>query len=192
MLLQKIFSQYLGSPSLRGVSRSNPLYLDCHDFLRSLAMTIKNNLEILNSVKTFFTYMVVGALVMALSVSCKSNEEPVDEEKVGENPPAGEYTYGNQNKVTVSADGTISGELVYPISDSESLRINFNVTVNSWYTYGDGYHYVKEGSYTVNNINSGYSFDSDRGIAWRNLNGKTLLSININGNGAGFQQLTLN
>ena len=29
--------------------RSNPLYLDCHDFLRSLAMTIKNKLAILNN-----------------------------------------------------------------------------------------------------------------------------------------------
>ncbi len=26
--------------------------------------------------KTFFTYLVVGALVMALSISCKSNEDP--------------------------------------------------------------------------------------------------------------------
>ena len=29
--------------------------------------------------KKFFTYLVVGALVMALSISCKSNEEPEKE-----------------------------------------------------------------------------------------------------------------
>ena len=29
--------------------RSNPIYVDCHDFLRSLAMTIKNNFAILNN-----------------------------------------------------------------------------------------------------------------------------------------------
>ena len=31
--------------------------------------------------KKLFTYMVVGALVMALSISCKSNEDPKTEEK---------------------------------------------------------------------------------------------------------------
>ena len=30
----------------------------------------------MKNIKTIFTYMVVGALVMALSISCKSNEEP--------------------------------------------------------------------------------------------------------------------
>ena len=39
--------------------------------------------------KKLFTYMVVGALVMALSISCKSNEEPSSGSKAGTNPPAG-------------------------------------------------------------------------------------------------------
>ena len=47
--LIKIFSQYLESPSLRVrlksdfVERSNIYKLDCHDFGRSLAMTVKNS-----------------------------------------------------------------------------------------------------------------------------------------------------
>ena len=54
----------------RGVSRSNPLYLDCHDFLRSLAMTIKNNLEILNSVKTFLTSITFDSLSRKIKNPC--------------------------------------------------------------------------------------------------------------------------
>ena len=34
----------------------------------------------MKNIKQFFTYLVVGALVMALSISCKSNEEPASVE----------------------------------------------------------------------------------------------------------------
>ena len=66
--LVKTFSQYSESPSLRGFvavgvplakNRSNLLYLDSHDFLRSLAMTIKNNFANLNLVKTFLTLIKI-------------------------------------------------------------------------------------------------------------------------------------
>ncbi|WP_432632458.1 hypothetical protein [Brachyspira sp.] len=33
----------------------------------------------MSNIKKIFTYLVVGALVMALSISCKSNEEPEKE-----------------------------------------------------------------------------------------------------------------
>lgn len=137
----------------------------------------------------------------ALVVSCKSNGSPLDEEKVGENPPAGNYTgYGDEVTVTINPDGscTISGTLYYSpiVSSSQTTRqtITFNVTINTWYTYTGDYHYVKEGSYTVNNITSGYSFDSNddgvRRISWGYYDGKTLLYIDINGGGN--YQLTLN
>ena len=58
----KIISLIKNSLSLRGVSRSNPFYLDCHDFLRSLAMTIKNNFANLNLVKTFLTSITFDSL----------------------------------------------------------------------------------------------------------------------------------
>ena len=43
--------------------------------------------------KKLFTYMVVGALVMALSISCKSNEEPTVTRTHSNHPPAGNYKY---------------------------------------------------------------------------------------------------
>ena len=97
--LVKIFSKYLESPSLRvGLKpvfdeRSNlnlvKSFLTSITF-DSLSRKIKNpclvikkfklikeifKMSILKT-KTFFTYLVVGALVTSLYVSCKSNEEP--------------------------------------------------------------------------------------------------------------------
>ena len=125
----------------------------------------------------FLTYVVVGALVAALFISCKSNAEPENaREMPGENPPAGEYT-DFSGKVTVSADGKISGTLV-------SLNTTFEVKVNNWYKYSndDNYNYVKEGSYVVNSITpNNYTFTS---ISWRYYNGKPLLYFEIDKVGA--------
>ena len=105
--------------------------------------------------KTFFTYLVVGALVMALSISCKSNEEPSSGPKAGTKPPAGEYSsisYINNNinnpytnKATVTHNGngcTISGTLLgnkqLTSSTYEYKTNSFNITVNSWYENSDG------------------------------------------------------
>ena len=104
--------------------------------------------------KKFFTYVVVGALVMALSISCKSNEEPSSGPKAGTNPPAGEYSsiayYSNRtdmpytNKATVTHNGdgcTISGTLL-GVNSQAADRLykptNFSITVNSWYENSDG------------------------------------------------------
>ncbi len=134
--------------------------MDCHDFLRSLAMTIKNNFAILNLVKTFltsitfdslsrkiknpclvinknsfsmsifmknikqfFTYLVVGALVIALSISCKSNEEPSSPEL---SQYAGIYASDSNNfgssknqyfVIRINSDNTVD----YGVSDSKSF-----------------------------------------------------------------------
>ena len=58
----------------------------------------------MKNIKQFFTYVVVGALVIALSISCKSNEEP----------PAFKYSdlvgtwTGGGNSFTFGSDGRIS------------------------------------------------------------------------------------
>lgn len=57
--------------------------------------------------KKLFTYMVVGALVMALSISCKSNEDPSSNWITHSNhPTAGTYKGDN---ASVVATVTISG-----------------------------------------------------------------------------------
>ena len=42
------------------------------------------------NIKTIFSYVVVAALVAALFISCKSNEEPKDNTH-SNHPPSGEY-----------------------------------------------------------------------------------------------------
>ena len=91
--------------------------------------------------KKLFTYIVVGALSLALSVSC-SNEDTtgggVDEELVQTNhnhPPAGiYYESGNTNwgAHTVTHNGgtcTIAGK-VYPINGNNGL--DYEVTITNW------------------------------------------------------------
>ena len=73
--------------------------------------------------KKLFTYMVVGALVMALSISCKSNEEP-------STPELSQYAgvYASDNKdfgssenqyfvIRINSDNTVD----YGVSDSKSF-----------------------------------------------------------------------
>lgn len=45
--------------------------------------------------KKLFTYMVVGALVMALSISCKSNEDPNSGDTKKEDPKTEEKTFAS-------------------------------------------------------------------------------------------------
>ncbi|WP_432632688.1 hypothetical protein [Brachyspira sp.] len=137
----------------------------------------------MSNIKKNFTYLVVGALVMALSISCKSNEEPSGP-KAGTNPPAGKYTsktdrvdgtasseYANAT-VTHNGNGcTITGKLqglkLPTGSETQSTykAVDFSITVNSWYE-GDGYTYasVDDGVLTspsgrISSIRWGYSDD---------------------------------
>ena len=132
--------------------------------------------------KKFFTYLVVGALVMALSISCKSNEEPSSGPKAGTNPSAGTYTsrstldgkVGSEKaSATVTHNGngcTITGKLqgvkLPTGSETEATykAVDFSITVNSWYE-GDGYTYAGDDSVLtspsgrIGNIQWGYSDD---------------------------------
>ena len=82
--------------------------------------------------KKLFTYMVVGALVMALSISCKSNEEPTGNIH-SNHPPAGNYknSIGETATVTIKDGGcNITGKA----SDSGNKKQQeYNVTITKWY-----------------------------------------------------------
>ena len=127
----------------------------------------------MKNIKQFFTYLVVGALVMALSVSCKSNEEPSSGPKAGTNPPAGKYTsktdrvdgttsseYANAT-VTHNENGcTITGKLQgFKLPTGSETKatykaIDFSITVNSWYE-GDGYTYASDDDMVLTSSPSG-------------------------------------
>ena len=89
--------------------------------------------------KKLFTYMVVGALVMALSISCKSNEEPTETGATIQSHPAqGTYNNSLANNATVAInnDGicTISGTTHFT-SGSTKESTNFSITVTKWWYY---------------------------------------------------------
>ena len=92
--------------------------------------------------KKLFTYMVVGALVMALSISCKSNEEPEVNRLHSNHPPAGTYKYLNQGTatVTITSEGCkITGEAThFSVSDGSSTsskeKKQYDITITKWYS----------------------------------------------------------
>ena len=98
--------------------------------------------------------MVVGALVMALSISCKSNEEPQVQEigsTSSNHPSQGSYTasaystYPNANAtVTINNDGTctISGTAYFDANDSQY----FSITVTKWWYLYNSPNQLEAGS----------------------------------------------
>ena len=90
--------------------------------------------------KKLFTYLVVGALVMALSVSCKSNEEPEVNRLHSNHPPAGTYkeSLGSETAiVTITTEGAcnIKGNAYNPLDKNQ--KKDYDVTITKWYR-GDG------------------------------------------------------
>jgi hypothetical protein len=88
--------------------------------------------------KKLFTYMVVGALVMALSISCKSNEDPNSGDTKKEDQKTQERTFsyyagdwwsniaGKETKfITINADGSM---VIY-----DSKGVGSNIPVSSTY-----------------------------------------------------------
>ena len=72
---------------------------------------------IMHNFKKLFTYMVVGALVMALSISCKSNEEPEVNRLHSNHPPSGTYK-GSTATATVTTSGGTCNIKGTALSDS--------------------------------------------------------------------------
>ncbi|WP_302368745.1 hypothetical protein, partial [Brachyspira aalborgi] len=106
----------------------------------------KENLKMKNSKnKKLFTYMVVGALVAALSISCKSNEVPQETGSTSSNHPSqGTYTntiYNDSAAVTINNNGTctITGKAHFTSGSMEYA--DFSITVTKWW-----YYYPESGS----------------------------------------------
>ena len=130
----------------------------------------------MNNFKKNFTYMVVGALSLALSISCKSNEEPQETGSTIQSHPAqGTYTniLGNSATVTINNDGTctITGTADFDANDSQ----NFNITITKWwYYYNSNNHHYAGSSYekseaTINSPATDYfyvSYNTDSGELW--------------------------
>ena len=134
--------------------------------------------------KKLFTYMVVGALVMALSISCKSNEEPQDiGSTISYHPSQGLYTastnslYPNANAtVTINNDGTctITGKASFT-SGSTNEQTDFSITVTKWWyyydspnTYNAGSSYEKSEATITKPANDYFyvSYNTDSGELW--------------------------
>lgn len=133
--------------------------------------------------------------LLALAISCKSNEDPA-REIAGENPHAGTYTNYHyaveQVKVTINEDGscTIDGTtIIDDFSITNVVTNNFNIKVNSWYkTYNplsgdyDGYTHTRD--YVINSFTSnpeGYTLSS---LHWgvNSSNSETFLYFAITNN----------
>ena len=80
--------------------------------------------------KKLFTYMVVGALVMALSISCKSNEEPKDNTH-SNHPLSGTYK-GSTATATVTTSGGNCNIKGTALSDSNQ-SLQYDITITKWY-----------------------------------------------------------
>ena len=91
--------------------------------------------------KTFFTYLVVGALVMALSISCKSNEEP-SRFKVSDlkgttwSGDAGSFTIDNSGTLTFIYQGT-TYKYIPPYQSEEEVQFLFISAYESEYKDND-------------------------------------------------------
>ena len=102
--------------------------------------------------KKIFSYLVVAALVMALSTSCKNEDKTGGGSGGGgdvgythsNHPPAGNYhsainTNDIRNTITHNGDGscTITGTATsYSVLiDNKNPTTNYSITVKSWYTY---------------------------------------------------------
>ena len=129
--------------------------------------------------KTFFSYLVVGALVIALSISCKSNEEPPTDFTHSDHPPAGNYVdYGvGRSKATVvnNADGTchITGTAEYHVQGSQYKTHNFDITITKWYGSTTSYSYAgssfEQSEATINSpsgVDFSVRYELDSGTGW--------------------------
>lgn len=138
--------------------------------------------------KKLFTYMVVGALVMALSISCKSNEEPTGSTSQN-HPSQGNYYNSTSSSATVKInnDGTcaITGKAYFDDTDYQA----FDITVTKWwylYNYPNTYNAgssVEKSEATINSPATdsfGVSYEDSRSLSINfKTGGKTYYAINL-------------
>ena len=121
----------------------------------------------MKNIKQFFTYVVVGALVMALSISCKTNEDPTDNTH-SNHPPSGTYSvsWGGSSGITATATVTTSGGTCNIIGTAYNQNNTsdykpYNITITKW----NSGNYVSES-------------DSDK-VAINSPDGITTLLVNL-------------
>ena len=85
--------------------------------------------------------MVVGALVIALSISCKSNEDPSSNWITHSNhPTAGTYKGDNASVVaTVTISGVACNIKGTALSDSNQ-PLQYDITITKWLKHKDSDH----------------------------------------------------
>ena len=98
--------------------------------------------------KKLFTYMVVGALVMALSISCKTDDGPTGTgATIQSHPSQGTYSNGDYDSIAtvrINDDGTcaITGKAHFGKTDFQT----FSITVTKWYYLYSSYDIYNAGS----------------------------------------------
>ena len=143
--------------------------------------------------KKLFTYMVVGALVAALSISCKSNEAP-ETQALGEtssnHPSEGTYTNSSGGSATVIINNgicTITGKGTDFYNNNDSQPFSITVT-KWWYYYGTpndllaGSPYEKSEATIIQPATGsfGVSYKDNRSLSINfETGGKTYYAINL-------------
>lgn len=126
-------------------------------------------------IKNIFSYMVVAALVAALFISCKSNEEPKDNTH-SNHPTAGEYR-GTVGSATPTATVTISGGTcnikgtAYNSGASDNKQ--YDITITKWYN---------EAGYTESIVSVGGEATPRGEATVAAPTGYTSFTVNYNGN----------
>ena len=90
----------------------------------------------MKNIKKIFSYVVVGALVIALSISCKSNEEPTVDNTHSNHPPTGEYkgqTYLYDVNGAITSD-KVDTTINFTSSDTCNIKgTAYNTATNTQY-----------------------------------------------------------
>ena len=110
----------------------------------------------------FLTYVVVGALVAALSISCKNEDKTGGGDDVVQgythtnHPPEGKYMWVHfsgttTNTTTIATVTHINGNCnitgkVQANTDTDNSPLDYDITVTSWYTHPNLPNYNRAGT----------------------------------------------
>ena len=126
-------------------------------------------------IKNIFSYMVVAALVAALSISCKSNEEPKDNTH-SNHPSSGTYTgtVGSSSSTgTVTITGGACNIRGTAFDNSGNQQLNYDITITKWYN---------EAGYSESIVSVGGEATPRGEATVAAPTGYTSFSVNYNGN----------
>ena len=136
--------------------------------------------------KKIFSYLVVAALIAALSISCKSNEEPEVNRLHSNHPPTGTYEgsftiFDGSSYQSVTATATVtSGDTcnikgtAYNTTNSIDAK-HYDITITKWY---DSYGSTNIGSFVLGNLGEA-TINSPTGTTRFNVNFNNNNQINL-------------